>query len=203
MASSATRTPSSTTIPVTISLGLSRNGRRAFCGAAAAARLGVISVTVAGTLLLGVQQILELVGELVDVAEMPVDGRKPDVGDFVQPFELLHYKGTDVGGGDLFLGPLLQRGFNAVRDAFEGGHADRTLLARLEQPRDQLLPLEPLARSVLLDHHVRDLVDPLVAGEPFPAVQALAASPDDFPLLRLSRIDDLVSQVAAIRTLQV
>ena len=53
-------------------------------------------------------------------------------------------------------------------------------------PRNQLLPIEPLAGAVLLHHHVRDLVDPLVAGEPLAAFEALAAPADHFAFL-LSR----------------
>src|SRR5688500_16267544 len=91
MASSAASTPSSTTMPARISRGLSRNGRRAFCGGAAG-RLGVIEVTLAGTLFLRVQQVLQLVRELVDVPEMPIDGREADVGHLVEALELLHHE---------------------------------------------------------------------------------------------------------------
>src|SRR5206468_11471581 len=64
---------------------------------------------------------------------------------------------------------------------------------------NQLLALEAFARAVLLDHHVRDLVDPLVAGEPASAVEALAAAANDLALLALARVDDLIAQMAAER----
>ena len=70
--------------------------------------------------------------------------------------------------------------------AFERRDADRPLFAGLQQAADQLLALEALARAVLLHHHVRDLVDPLVAGEALAAVEALAPAADDSPSL-LSR----------------
>src|SRR5262249_36481309 len=51
--------------------------------------------------------------------------------------------------------------------------------------------------AVLLDHHIRDLVDALVGGEAAAARQALAASPDDHAVLPFARVDDLVLDVRA------
>src|SRR5581483_415467 len=103
--------------------------------------------------------------------------------------------------GDFLLGALLQRRLDAVGDAFERSDADGPLLAGLQQARDQLLPLEALARPVLLHDHVRDLVDPLVAGEALAAFEALAAAADDLAFLRLARVDNLVAEMRAVRTL--
>ena len=66
----------------------------------------------------------------------------------------------------------------------------------LSRPAIELLPLEPLARAVLLDHHVRDLVDPLVAGEAPAAVEALAPAADDLAFLALARVDDLIAEMS-------
>src|SRR5262249_59972078 len=96
--------------------------------------------------------------------------------------------------------PVLQRRLDPIGDRLEVRHPHGPLLACLEQPRDQLLPLEPLARAVLLHHHVRDLVDPLVAGEALPALEALAAPPNHLALARLPRIDNLVAEMRAVRT---
>src|SRR5437879_541335 len=86
------------------------------------------------------------------------------------------------------------------RERLERPDAYRPLFTRFEQPCDQLLPIEPFAGAVLLHHHVRNLVDPLVAGEPLPAVEAFAPAPDDLPFLRFARVDDLVAQVRAVWT---
>ena len=56
-------------------------------------------------------------------------------------------------------------------------------------------------RAVLLDHHVRDLVDPLVAGEAAAAVEALAPAANHLAFLALARVDDLVAEMAAERAL--
>ena len=67
----------------------------------------------------GVQQILQLVHELADVAEVAVHRREPHVGDLVELLQLLHHERADVGGRDLLLRPLLQRRLDAVGDRFE------------------------------------------------------------------------------------
>src|SRR5439155_4686705 len=84
---------------------------------------------------------------------------------------------------------------------FERRDAHRSFLARLEQPGNQLLAFEALPRPILLHHHVRDLVDPLVAGEALRTVQTLAAPPDDLSFLALARVDDFVAEVTTVRTL--
>src|SRR5207342_1805444 len=65
---------------------------------------------------------------------------------------------------------------------------------------DEFLPLEPLAPAVLLDDHVRDFIDPFVAGEAPAAFETLAAAANDFALLALARVDDLVAQMTAVWT---
>src|SRR5713226_7494595 len=132
---------------------------------------------------------------------MPIYRGKPNVGDLIQLLQLFHDEAADVGCGDLLLRPILQRRFDAIRDCFERGNADRPLLAGFEETGDQLLPFEPLAAAIFLHHHVRNLVDPFVAGEAFAAIEAFATAPYDFPLLALPRIDDLVAEMRAVRTL--
>ena len=59
--------------------------------------------------------------------------------------------------------------------------------------------LEPLARSVLLHHHVRNLFDSLVAGKALAAffVEALAAAANCVAFAALARVHDLVADVTA------
>src|SRR5436190_10604815 len=205
---SATSASASTVIPARISRGLSRNRRRGGDGlrpgAGAVDGRDAIDVTVAGTRLPSlfcVQQILQFRHELADVAEVPVDRRETDVRDLVEMLQLFHHERADVGRRHLPLGPILQRRLDAVGDAFEHRHADRPLLARLQQAADQLLALEPLAGAVLLHDHVRDFVDPFVAREAFAAFEALASPADDLAFLGLARVDDFVAQVSAVRAL--
>ena len=79
------------------------------------------------------------------------------------------------------------------------GHG--ALLAGAAQPGQHLLAVEGLAASVLLHHHVRDLVDPLVGGEALGAAEALAPAADDLAFLALARVHHLVLEVAAVGTL--
>ena len=90
---------------------------------------------------------------------------------------------------------------DTVRDAFHGGDADGTLFARLQQTANQLLTLESLAASVLFHDHVRNFVDPLVAGEAFAAPEALAPAPNDFALAAFPRVDHFVAEMRAVRAL--
>src|SRR5688500_14357489 len=152
-------------------------------------------------LFLGVEQILELRHELTDVAEVPIHGGKTDVGHLVEGPQFVHDEGSDFFRAHLTLRLLLQGRLDTVGDPLEGGDADRTLFAGLEQPGHEFLPLESFAAAVFLDHHVRDLVDPFVAGEPPAAAQTFTAPADDLPFLALPRVDDLVAEVRAVGTL--
>src|SRR5947207_186698 len=96
---------------------------------------------------------------------MTIHRGEPHVGDFVEPLQFFHHERADVRRGDLLLRPLLERPLDAIRDRLERRDAHRALLARFEQPGDELLALEPLARAVLLHDHVGDFIDPLVARE--------------------------------------
>src|SRR5439155_25174793 len=80
-------------------------------------------------------------------------------------------------------------------------HADRTLVARAHAPADQFLPAERLGTAVLLDHAILDLLDVLAAGVALAAAKAFATPADAVAFLALARVDDLVAEVAAERTL--
>src|SRR6185503_19983305 len=129
---------------------------------------------------------------------MPVDRGKAHVRYFIELFQLLHDEGADLGRGDLLLRPLLQRRLHAVGDSLQGRDADRPFLTRLQQSSDELLTIEALARPVLRDEHVRELVDAFVTGEPLRAAQTLTAAADDFALFALAGVDHLIAKVAAV-----
>src|SRR5687768_15231835 len=181
-----TSAASRTIMPARMSRGLSRSGRRG------------------GTILFfRVQQILELRHELANVAEMPVDGGEANVGNFVELLELLHDERTDFVRADFFFRALLQRALDAIGDRFERRDAHRALFTRLQQARDELLPLEPLPAAVFLHDHIRDFVDPLVAGKPLAAPEAFAPPANHFPFAALARVDDLIPEMSTVRTLHV
>src|SRR5688500_1748314 len=194
----------STAMPVRISLVLSRNGRR---GEGGALRLGLgagrgcgrvsRSVSAISALFLRVEQLLQLGHEFADVTEVPIDRGESDVCHLIQPLELLHDDAPDLFCAHLLLGTLLERGLDPVGDTLDRTHADRPLLARFQQARNELLPLESLPAAILLDDHIGNLIDALVAGEPSAAAEALSPSPDDLAFLAFARVDDLVAQMAA------
>jgi hypothetical protein len=132
---------------------------------------------------------------------MPVDRCEPHVGDLVELLQLFHDERADFVRADFFLGAFLQRALDAIGDRLERGDADRPLFARLEQPGDELLPLEALARAVLLHDHVRNLVDPLVTREALAAAETFPATTDDFALAALARVDNFIAEVRTVGTL--
>src|SRR6266481_7924316 len=74
---------------------------------------------------------------------------------------------------------------------------NRTLLAGLAQPPQDLVAIVRLARAVLLDHRERDLVDALVGGEAAAARQAFPSTTDHQAVLPLARVDHLVLDMRA------
>src|SRR5437867_98214 len=79
--------------------------------------------------------------------------------------ETLGHLLSDAGRADLALGALLQHLLDLVGHLLERGGRDGPLLARLAKPSQDLVAVVRLARAVLLDHHVRNLVDALVGRE--------------------------------------
>src|SRR5579862_3419271 len=90
--------------------------------------------------------------------------------------------------------------FGLVHDLLQFTDRHRALLAGAQQAIEHLLAIELFAAPVLLYHHVRDFVDPLVGGEALAALQALAAAPDGLGFLTLARVDYLVIGKTAKRT---
>src|SRR6185436_8530214 len=122
-----------------------------------------------------------------------------DVGDLVELLPTVHHELADRARGNLALGVVLHHLLDLVADRRERLRRHRALLARPMQADHELLPVERLAPAVFLDHEVRDLLDPLVRGEPPSAREALAPPPDRIPRPRLARVHDLVLHVTAER----
>src|SRR6185295_3826133 len=74
-------------------------------------------------------------------------------------------------------------------------------LARLEQAAQQLLAAELLARAVVLDDHVGDVLDLLVGGEAPAAAQALAPAADGGTVAALPGVHHPVVVLGAEGTL--
>src|SRR5437879_4573919 len=88
-----------------------------------------------------------------------------------------------------------------VHDRFQLERGLRPLLARFQKSLQNLLPLEALAPPVFLDDHVGNFVDTFVGGEAAAAFQALAPAANGVADAALPRVDHLVVNVRAKRTL--
>src|SRR6202040_3338014 len=140
---------------------------------------------------------LEHVHEGVQVLEAPVDRGEADVGHLVELPQPLHHEGADLPRGDLAVLSVVEHGLRLADDRLEAARRHHPLLAGLEQAGEQLLAAELLARAVVLDHHVRDVVDLLVGGEAPPTAHALAPPPDGGAVAALARIHDPVAVLGA------
>src|SRR4029077_14281074 len=69
------------------------------------------------------------------------------------------------------------------------------------QAVQHLLAIEFLAPAVFFHHHVGNFVDALIGGETPAAFQALATAANRLGLFAFARVDDLIIQMAAKRTL--
>src|SRR5208283_2797705 len=89
--------------------------------------------------------------------------------------------------------------FHLADQIGEFDHADRPFIARPHQSVEHLGAVELLPAAVLLDHHVRHLVDALIGGEALFAGGALPAAADGIAFAALPRIDDAVLDITAKR----
>src|SRR5882762_1152367 len=147
------------------------------------------------------QQIFQLAHELLHVLEVHVHRRESHVRDFIQFFQPVHNHFADFRGGQLAFCGLLHHAFDFIDDRFEFRRRDRTFFASLQESLQDFLPLETLAPAVLLDDHVRNFVDALVGSEPAAAFQALASPANGVSDAAFPRINHLVVNVRAKRTL--
>src|ERR1019366_2039601 len=99
------------------------------------------------------------------------------------------------------LGRIPHRRLALVHDPLQRRTRHRSLLARMQQPAQDLLAVELLPPSILLHHHVGNLVDALVRGKALVAALALAPPPDRVRLFALARIHHAVLRKTAVRTL--
>src|SRR4051812_14343304 len=187
-------------MPSRIRRGLSRKGRRS----AGTVRTGIVGRRASRTVVtssLRLLQLVDLAFELTDVAKLTIDRCEANVRDLIQLLQFLHQARANLLGRHLALGPLLQLGFDAIRDRFQLLDADRTFFRCGQQAGDKFLPLKRFAIPVLLHHTILDVLEPLAAGEPLATVEALAAAAYDIPFFALARVDYLITQVATIRAL--
>src|SRR5216683_1782027 len=112
----------------------------------------------------------------------------------------MHNHLADFRSGQLALGGFVYHAFDFVHDRFELRCRYRPLFASLQQSLQNFLAFKAFAPSILLDHHVRNFVNPLVSGESALAFQAFAPTPNAVAGASFTRIDYLVIQIPAERT---
>src|SRR6202521_1150900 len=147
------------------------------------------------------QQVLQLAHELLHILEVHVHRRESHIRDLIQLFQPVHDHFADFGGGQLAVRGLLHHTFDFIHDSFELGSGHGTLFARFQKSLQNLLPLEALATPILLNDHVGNFVDAFVGCEPAAALQALATPPNRIAEAALPRVDHLVVNLRAKRTL--
>src|SRR5580698_1857048 len=148
-----------------------------------------------------VQQSFQLFFELTHILEVSINRGETNVGHRVETLQVLHDQLADLARSALALWRIHEIALRSVHYPFQLAGRNRTLLARAQQAAQNLLPVEALAASIFLHHHVRNFVDALVSGEAAIAALALAPAADRVRLLALARIDNPVLCEATVRTL--
>jgi len=87
--------------------------------------------------------------------------------------------------------------FYPIRDRFDRGGANRSLLAGLRQTGQDLLAIERLAPTVFLDNHREGFFDPLIGCVAALAGETFAAASNNLPFLGHPGIDDLIFDIIA------
>src|SRR5712672_1297059 len=107
----------------------------------------------------------------------------------------MHDHFTDLRGGQFALGSFVHHAFDFVDDSLKLGRRHRPLLASFQQTLQNFLAFEAFAAPILLDHHVRNFVDPFVRGEAPSTFEAFPPAPNSVAAAALSRINYLVVDV--------
>src|SRR5216683_653116 len=147
------------------------------------------------------EQIFQLAHELLHILKVHVYRREPHVRHFVQLLQPVHDHFADFRGGQLALAGFMHDAFDFVDNFLQFWCGHWSLLARLQEPLQDLLPLEAFPPSILLDHHVRNFVDPFVRREPPAALQAFPPTANGVPAAAFPRINHFVINMRAKRTL--
>src|SRR5580765_550120 len=137
-------------------------------------------------------QVFEFVHELFYVLEIQIHGCEANVSDLVVAAQPVHDQFAEFAGLTLALWRFDHETFGFIHDLFELAHRHRALFTGAQQAIKNFLPVEFLAAAIFLDHHVGNLVYPLIGGKALSTLQAVAASPDRIGFLALARVDYLI-----------
>src|SRR5260221_13401824 len=144
---------------------------------------------------------LELRHKPRHVLKIHINTGEPHIRAFIELLQPMHNHLPDFRGGQFAFGRFVYHAFDFTHNRFQLRRSDRPFLASLQQSLQDLLPLKSLASAIFLDHHVRNLIDPLIRGESPLALQALPPPPYGVACAPFARINYLVIQMPAKRTL--
>ncbi len=132
------------------------------------------------------QQLFQLRLELAHILEVPIHTGKPDIRHRIDVLQPRHNQLAHLAGRALPLRRIDDIRLGLIHNLLQLQRRNRPLLAGMQQPAQNLLPVELLAPSVFLHHHVRNLVDPLVRRKPLVAAFALAPAANRVRLFTLA-----------------
>src|ERR1022692_4389979 len=144
---------------------------------------------------------LQLVEERLFVLKIPIHRRESYVGDLVEFAEILHQEFSYIYSRYLPVRRVADLRFHPVDQFRQPRHAHRTLFAGLQQAAQHLLPVEFLTPPILLDHHVRHLIDSLIRGVAAGAFQTLAPAANGIAFFAFPGIYYLIVRMIAEWTL--
>src|SRR5215469_9011597 len=146
------------------------------------------------------QKIFQLGHEFLHVFEIHINAGEAYVRNLVQLLQAMHDHLANFRGRQFALRSLVHHAFNLIHDSFQFRRGHRPFFAGFEQSLQNLLPLEALAASILLDDYVRNFVDTFISREAAGAFQAFAATANGISRSAFARIDYLVIEMRTERT---
>src|SRR5215472_4595363 len=137
--------------------------------------------------------------EVLRLAEIPVHGGEADIGDLIETRKRLHHELADHGRGNLVLAHALESAHDARYHTLDPFALDGALAQRVTDGAFELVSLEGLSTSVLLDDHELAQLDTLDGREATAAFRAMPAAPDRRILLRRTTVLHLCVVMSAER----
>src|SRR6185437_11626574 len=129
--------------------------------------------------------------EILGLAEIAVDRGEADIGDLVEAGERLHDEAADDLGRDLALARAFELADQRIDDPLDALGLDRPLAQRDIDRARELVAVEGLALTVLLDRRQLAQLDALERREAGGAVRAETAAADRGTIVGRPRILDL------------
>ena len=149
------------------------------------------------------QEVFQLIHELLDIFELPIDRGKTDISYPIETVEFLHHLFTDLRTPDLPLRLFLEIEFDTVGDLFDDIDADRPLLAGFLQTIEDLGTIEGLSPPIFFDDRRQGILCPLTRSKSLLATEAFPPSPDRLLVLAFAGIDDFALRMITERTFHV